>query len=94
MSPVLCACPHAHLRENIDVNKEGNCDREIKIRIGKAHSAFSKLAIRMTGQQTLEEILKQRMRWLGHVNCMENNQIPKQAMDWVPENSKREADQG
>lgn len=38
----------------------------------------------------MEEILRiGRMRWLGHVNCMEDNWIPKQEMDWLPENSKR-----
>lgn len=46
---------------------------------------------RTTGQQTMGEIIRQRrMHWPGPVHRMENNQIPKQEVDWLQQQKKRQ----
>jgi len=36
-----------------------------------------------TGQQTMDNILRERrLRWLGHVVCMDHQRIPQQALYW------------
>jgi len=43
-----------------------------------------------TGMGNLLNILKRnRLRWLGHVNRMSSNRLPKQALQWAPREGKR-----
>src|ERR1700733_4076131 len=45
---------------------------------------------RRTGMETIVEVIKKtRLRWLGHLHHMEEDRIPKQAMDWAPNGWKR-----
>src|ERR1700733_5286816 len=45
---------------------------------------------RRTGMETIEDVIKKtRLRWLGHLHRMEEDRIPKQAMDWTPNGWKR-----
>ena len=45
---------------------------------------------RRTGMEKIEEVMKRtRLRWLGHLHRMDEDRIPKQAMDWVPSGWKR-----
>jgi len=43
-----------------------------------------------TGMGNLLNILRRnRLRWLGHINRMDSNRLPKQALQWAPREGKR-----
>ena len=46
--------------------------------------------IRRTGMEKIEEVMRgTRLRSLGHLHRMEEERIPRQAMDWAPNGWKR-----
>ncbi len=45
---------------------------------------------RRTGVAKLEEILRRnRLRWFGHVNRLDDSRLVKQVLRWVPKGGKR-----
>jgi len=50
---------------------------------------FIKFAFSICGMAKLEEIAKERFRWLGHVIRMKDCRIPNQALNWNLDSTNR-----
>ena len=50
----------------------------------------NELVRRRSGQERLEDIIRQRrLRWLGHLHRMDEQHISRQAMHWMPPSGKK-----